>query len=123
MMDGGRFGESPERERHRKTPRSSRSFPTWHRAFRVARRDSPMLPPNTMSHGVLMPRPVTSLVLLATLVTGAAGSIGLAQEGAPPTAEQVRFFEAKVRPTLVEHCAKCHGATKPKAGLRLDSRA
>lgn len=34
----------------------------------------------------------------------------------------VRFFEAKVRPVLVEHCLKCHGGEKTKAGLRVDSR-
>ena len=41
---------------------------------------------------------------------------------APPTAEQVRFFENNVRPVLVEHCQKCHGSKKQWAGLRLDSR-
>ena len=39
-----------------------------------------------------------------------------------PTAEQLQFFEADVRPVLVEHCHKCHGPTKEWAGLRLDSR-
>ena len=38
----------------------------------------------------------------------------------PATAE---FFEAKVRPILVERCQGCHGAEKAKGGLRLDSRA
>ena len=35
------------------------------------------------------------------------------------------FFEAKVRPALIEHCYPCHstGATKAKGGLRLDDRA
>src|SRR5882724_7949881 len=32
------------------------------------------------------------------------------------------FFEAKVRPLLVEHCFSCHGAKKERGGLRLDSR-
>ncbi|MGL6072683.1 MAG: PSD1 and planctomycete cytochrome C domain-containing protein [Fimbriiglobus sp.] len=31
-------------------------------------------------------------------------------------------FEKVVRPILVEHCTKCHGAEKQKGGLRLDSR-
>ena len=31
-------------------------------------------------------------------------------------------FEAKVRPILVKHCLKCHGAEKDSGGLRLDSR-
>ncbi len=33
------------------------------------------------------------------------------------------FFEKSVRPLLANHCFECHGPQKPKAGLRLDSRA
>ncbi len=42
-----------------------------------------------------------------------------------PTAEQVAFFESKIRPVLVEQCYKCHSAQaeKIKGGLVLDSRA
>ena len=36
--------------------------------------------------------------------------------------EQLEFFEKQVRPLLVEHCQKCHGAEKQKGQLRLDSR-
>jgi hypothetical protein len=41
------------------------------------------------------------------------------------SADDIDFFEKKVRPVLVERCLKCHGgsAAKPKGGLRLDSRA
>lgn len=41
-----------------------------------------------------------------------------------PRAEQVEFFEAKIRPVLVQHCQSCHSATADviQAGLRLDSR-
>ena len=39
------------------------------------------------------------------------------------TAEQLRQFEAQVRPILDEHCLKCHGSTKQWGSLRLDSRA
>ena len=44
---------------------------------------------------------------------------------ADPTPEQAEFFEAKVRPVLVEHCYKCHssGAKALKGGLRVDGRA
>ena len=31
-------------------------------------------------------------------------------------------FEKTIRPILTEHCLKCHGADKPKGGLRLDGR-
>ncbi|MDG2220473.1 MAG: DUF1553 domain-containing protein [Rubripirellula sp.] len=39
--------------------------------------------------------------------------------------ESVEFFEAKIRPVLVEHCMECHGseAKNLKGGLRLDSKA
>ena len=39
------------------------------------------------------------------------------------TPEQADFFERRVRPVLATHCLGCHGATRPRAGLRLDSRA
>ncbi len=40
------------------------------------------------------------------------------------SAEQIEFFEAKVRPLLVKHCYECHSgeAKKLMAGLRLDGR-
>ncbi len=37
-------------------------------------------------------------------------------------AEQAEFFEAKVRPLLIEKCQNCHGATKQQASLRLDTK-
>src|SRR5947207_673401 len=42
-----------------------------------------------------------------------------------PSADDLAFFEAKIRPVLVDKCYKCHGADEAngKAGLRLDSRA
>lgn len=58
---------------------------------------------------------------LLLVVTGSAlahGSWCLAE----PTAEQLDFFEKKVRPILVERCQKCHGAEKQESGLRLDRR-
>jgi mono/diheme cytochrome c family protein len=38
-------------------------------------------------------------------------------------AQAVEHFEKNVRPVLVEHCHSCHGPTKQRGGLRLDSRA
>jgi hypothetical protein len=42
-----------------------------------------------------------------------------------PGAEDYQFFEAKVRPLLVERCYSCHSARsrKQRGGLRLDTRA
>ena len=44
---------------------------------------------------------------------------------AAPSAEQLHFFEAKVRPLLAERCYRCHSvqAEKLKAGLMLDHGA
>lgn len=53
------------------------------------------------------------------LVASAGNGFGGANQ---PSAEQVRFFETSIRPVLAEHCYKCHGPTKQKADLRLDSR-
>ncbi|HEX8200916.1 MAG TPA: DUF1549 domain-containing protein, partial [Isosphaeraceae bacterium] len=44
-----------------------------------------------------------------------------ASDSFPPAA--LEFFEAKVRPILVESCQKCHGPRKQSSDLRLDSRA
>ncbi len=48
-----------------------------------------------------------------------------AQQPATPNREDRDFFEAKVRPVLVERCFKCHSvqAKKAKGNLQLDSRA
>ena len=52
---------------------------------------------------------------------------GVAHAGeARPAGERagIEFFEARIRPVLVEHCYKCHSvsAGKSKGDLRLDSR-
>ena len=41
---------------------------------------------------------------------------------AAPSLADDEAFEKEIRPLLIEHCGKCHGAEKQKAGLRLDSR-
>jgi uncharacterized membrane protein len=40
------------------------------------------------------------------------------------SADQVAFFEAKIRPVLVDRCYKCHSetASKVRGGLLLDTR-
>jgi hypothetical protein len=42
--------------------------------------------------------------------------------GASFSAADVEFFEARVRPILVDQCMKCHGPKKQSSSLRLDSR-
>lgn len=61
------------------------------------------------------------------IALGVVALFGLAAQGAEPaspSAEDLEFFEKRVRPVLIEHCYACHSgeAGKQKGGLRLDSR-
>ena len=49
------------------------------------------------------------------------GGFAQAAQSTAATAKQVEFFEAKIRPVLVDSCFDCHTADE-KGGLRLDSR-
>lgn len=65
-----------------------------------------------------------SLILLLAMAA-ALGSFPLptrASDVPPVSPESLAFFEAKVRPVLVQSCQKCHGPTKQTSDLRLDSR-
>ena len=64
-------------------------------------------------------------LVVGWLPGGAAGCsiAGLARADGPESPEASAFFEASVRPVLVEQCWKCHGPEKQSGGLRLDSRA
>ena len=59
--------------------------------------------------------------LTATCVLLAAGSAARAEK---PSAEQLAFFESKIRPVLSARCYTCHSeaAKKSKGGLTLDRR-
>src|SRR5688572_28655755 len=46
----------------------------------------------------------------------------IATTGPRVAAERVDYLR-DVKPILAKHCASCHGAAKPKAGLRLDTAA
>lgn len=45
-----------------------------------------------------------------------------AARGADRRAESIEFFEARIRPVLVEYCYECHNAQQQEGGLALDSR-
>lgn len=71
-------------------------------------------------HGVLQR---IGLMLIGCVMVYAVGMESVAEDKASePNAEQVRFFESKIRPLFHEYCVKCHGDKKQKAELRLDSR-
>ena len=70
----------------------------------------------------LMNRPrLACLGAAGLLVVSAAGRLAGAPQTLPPPAQQIEFFEAKIRPVLVNSCFDCHTADE-KGGLRLDSR-
>ena len=58
--------------------------------------------------------------MVALLGSALTGSVRAEETAFAP--EQIEFFEKQVRPLFVEHCHKCHGPTKQKGTLRLDSR-
>ena len=66
---------------------------------------------------------VVQLCLALMIVVVAAGRA--AAEDVPPRfdASALESFEKEVRPILASRCQACHGPTKQKGGLRLDSRA
>ena len=62
---------------------------------------------------------LTRFLLMAGVLTGSL-AVGRA---ADLTKEQLKFFETKIRPVLVNNCYKCHSAAeKVKGGLTVDSK-
>lgn len=57
-----------------------------------------------------------SLLLLCCLALSSA--TGFAED---PNAAGLKFFETKIRPVLLNHCADCHGADAQESELRLDT--
>ena len=59
------------------------------------------------------------------LPAGLLAAAAQAADPAAPTPADLEFFEARVRPLLVTHCAECHSAQAgdPEGGLSFDSRA
>lgn len=65
-----------------------------------------------------------TLVLLLAAFAAVAPSFALDEAAPKPTAEQLEFFEKKIRPVLADNCYKCHSekAEKLRGGLLLDTR-
>jgi mono/diheme cytochrome c family protein len=59
---------------------------------------------------------------LGLLVCAASASAADADKPAPASPEAVQFFESNIRPVLADNCFKCHGPSKQRGGLRLDTR-
>lgn len=73
----------------------------------------------------LLPSSLRSLACGSALIVWLlTSSLCLAADESASTAEQLEFFEKKIRPVLVKHCYECHAqdAEKVKGGLWLDTR-
>ncbi len=70
-------------------------------------------------NSMVMARPI----FMALMCLLAVGMSSVAQAADPP-AEAIEFFEKKIRPILVAHCAECHSSDSKRVqgGLLLDSR-
>ena len=66
---------------------------------------------------------ILTLAAALTLFASAAAAAPAAVE--TPSAEQVQFFETKIRPVLMDKCYACHSSQgeKIRGGLVLETRA
>src|SRR6202042_3681768 len=67
------------------------------------------IPPSLDLNGAPMVRPVPPIVFVVALLAFSMTKAAPAADEKTFSAEQVQFFEAQVRPVLVEHCLGCHG--------------
>ncbi len=65
---------------------------------------------------------MAKLFFHSVALTAIASAIFQSASAAPPTPDQLAFFESKIRPILVDNCYKCHSreAEKLKGGLSLE---
>ena len=61
------------------------------------------------------------ITFLSFFCESARASDGDARKPETPTAEQIRFFESRIRPLLADQCNDCHGVETQESNLRLDT--
>ena len=61
----------------------------------------------------------------SSLIASFCGAVCASEEAGEISADELQFFESKVRPVLAEHCYECHAADseKLKGGFLIDSKA
>jgi mono/diheme cytochrome c family protein len=84
-----------------------------------------MLPPG--SRGALTSQPparcfsmIRTICLACFALLFTAGGLPLRAD--EPSADQIRFFEEKIRPVIAESCYECHSDKKQQGEVRLDRR-
>lgn len=80
-------------------------------------------PSSRRCNSLILMKALTTLLLLP-LAAFAADNDATEMAHAGISADQLNFFEKKIRPVLVEHCYKCHSSDseKIKGGLTLDTK-
>lgn len=66
-----------------------------------------------------------SLTLFCCTLQLSSAQVQQSDSTSPPSdisAQQLEFFESKVRPLLIEHCYECHSGSERQGGFRLDYR-
>jgi len=67
-------------------------------------------------------RPAFNLLMRHCIFPASLLSIVATARIAAAPADQMEFFEKRIRPILANECVECHGEKKQKGGLRVDSR-
>jgi mono/diheme cytochrome c family protein len=71
---------------------------------------------------VVAPLPLWRRAIVGVATIGVLLGFTPIARAADTNADAIAFFENQVRPLLVKACAECHGPTRQRASLRLDSR-
>lgn len=81
--------------------------------------------PSRLASGVNMPKRILWLmlsVLIGIMLVPTAAWTADAKT-AKPNADQLDFFESKIRPLLIDNCHQCHGEDEQESELRVDTLA
>lgn len=61
------------------------------------------------------------IVQLTAVISLCFSTLCVADDLPKPSDADLKFFESRIRPLLIEKCGKCHGAEKQESNLRIDS--
>ncbi len=64
---------------------------------------------------------LTPVLMLTAILMGTSVSLPAAEELPKPSEADLKFFESRIRPLLIEKCGECHGADTQENNLRIDS--
>lgn len=68
-------------------------------------------------------RTAVALVAISSLLANRAGRLEAGERPAPAGVSGRVDYAGNIKPLLARHCVSCHGAEKPRGGLRLNTAA